>query len=52
MSFDLYNDKDNLIALKEKYFFFIESIYYDNKDYKISLLSKNIIKNFEKFKIK
>ena len=52
MGFDLYNDKDNLIALKEKYFFFIESIYYDNKDYKISLLSKNIIKNFEKFKIK
>ena len=48
--FDFYNDKDKLIILKEKYFNFIESIYYDNKEYKISLLSKNLIINFEKIK--
>ena len=50
MGFDFYNDKDKLIILKEKYFSFIESIYYDNKEYKISLLSKNLIINFEKIK--
>ena len=50
LGFDFYNDKDKLIILKEKYFNFIESIYYDNKEYKISLLSKNLIINFEKIK--
>ena len=50
LGFDFYNDKDKLIILKEKYFNFIESIYYDNKVYKISLLSKNLIINFEKIK--
>ena len=45
MGFDFYDDKDKLIILKEKYFNFIESIYYDNKEYKIYLLIKNLIIN-------